>query len=90
MHLAGRSGRYIFLVWAAASVVTPVAAVAGSLLFATASPGMAGTLEALSGGILLAMAVETMIPEALEKAPLFIGSIAVLGFAIIAVVAALA
>lgn len=84
MHLAGRSGRYIILVWAAASVVTPVAAVLGSLLFAAASPGMAGTLEALSGGILLAMAVETMIPEALEKAPPFIGAVAVLGFTIIA------
>jgi zinc transporter, ZIP family len=89
MHLAGRSGRYIILVWAAASVVTPVAAVLGSLMFAAASPGLAGTLEALSGGILLAMAVETMIPEALDKAPLFVGAIAVLGFAIIAAVAAL-
>ena len=68
----------------------PVAAVLRSLLFAAASPGMAGTFEALSGGILLAMAVETMIPEALERAPLFIGAIAVLGFAIIAAVAALA
>ena len=89
MHLAGRSGRYIILVWAAASVVTPVAAVLGSLMFAAASPDLAGTLEGLSAGILLAMAVETMIPEALDKAPLFIGAIAVLGFAIIAAVAAL-
>jgi ZIP family zinc transporter len=90
MHLAGRSSRYIVLVWAAASVVTPVAAVMGSLLLAAASPQMAGTLDALSGGILLAMAVETMIPEALEGAPLFIGAIAMSGFAIIAAVAALA
>jgi zinc transporter, ZIP family len=89
MHLAGRSARYIVLVWAAATVVTPVAAVLGSLVFGAASPWVAGTLEALSGGILLAMAVETMVPEALERAPLFIGAIAVLGFAIIAAVAAL-
>ena len=39
------------------------------------------------GELLLVMAVETMIPEAIETA-LFIGAIAVLGFAIIAAVAA--
>jgi ZIP family zinc transporter len=87
MHLAGRSARYIFSVWAAASVMTPVAAVLGCLLFAAASPKVAGTLDALSGGILLAMAVETMIPEALDRAPLFSGTVAVLGFAVIAAVA---
>ena len=36
------------------------------------------------------MAVETMIPEAFDKAPLFSGTVAVLGFATIAAVAALA
>lgn len=90
MHLARRSGRYIILVWAAASAVTPVAAVLGSLLFAGASSAMAGMLEALSAGILLAVAVETMIPEAFDRAPLFSGVIAVLGFAVIAAVASLA
>lgn len=87
MRLAGRSTRYIFLLWAAASVVTPVAAIVGSLLFAVASPKVAGTLDALSGGILLAMAVETMIPEASDRAPLFSGTVAVLGFAAIAALA---
>jgi ZIP family zinc transporter len=89
MYLAGRSKRYILSVWGAASVVTPVASVLGALLFAAASPGMAGALAALSGGILLSMAVETMIPEAFDRAPLFSGAVAVLGFAIIAAVAAL-
>ena len=90
MHLAGRSPRYIFSVWAAASAVTPVAAALGSLLFAAASPEVAGALDALSGGILLAMAVETMLPEAFDKAPLFSGTVAVLGFAVVAAVAVLA
>jgi hypothetical protein len=35
------------------------------------------------------MAVETMIPEAVDRAPLFSGAVAVLGFAIIVAVAAL-
>ena len=44
----------------------------------------------MSAGILLAMAVETMIPEAFEKAPAFCGAVAVLGFAVIAAIATLA
>ena len=89
MHLAGRSRRYIVVVWAGASAITPVCALLGAHLFAGASPATAGALGALSGGILLGMAVETMIPEAFESAPLFSGAVAVLGFAIIAAVAAL-
>jgi ZIP family zinc transporter len=89
MHLAGRSPKYIFSVWGVATLVTPVAAVLGSLLFAAAPPSMAGAFHALSAGILLAMAVETMIPEALDKAPAFSGAVAVLGFAAIAAITAL-
>jgi zinc transporter, ZIP family len=89
MHLASRSTLYIFSVWTAASLVTPVAAVGGSLFFATASPDMTGTLDALSGGILLAMAAETMIPEAFDRSPLFSGTVVALGFALVAAFAAL-
>lgn len=89
MHLAGRSPKYIFSVWGVATLLTPVAAVLGSLLFAAAPPSMAGTFHALSAGILLAIAVETMMPEALDKAPAFSGAVAVLGFAAIAAIAAL-
>jgi ZIP family zinc transporter len=69
--------------------VTPVAAVLGSVLFADASPDVAGIFDAVSGGILVAMAVESMIPEAFDKTPLFSGTIAVLGFATIAALAVL-
>ena len=88
MYLAGRSKRYILSVWTAASAVTPAASILGALLGASASPAMAGALGALSGGILLGMSVETMIPEAFENAPLFSGVVAMLGFAIIAAIAA--
>lgn len=70
-------------------MVTPVAAILGSIVFANASPEMAGILDAVSGGILVAMAVESMIPEAFDKTPLFSGTIAVLGFATIAALAVL-
>ena len=89
MHLAGRSRRYILSVWCAASLITPVGAVLGSVLFANASPAVAGIFDAVSGGILVAMAVESMIPEAFDKTPLFSGTIAVLGFATIAALAVL-
>jgi ZIP family zinc transporter len=88
MYLAGRSHRYILSVWGAASMVTPVSAIVGSLLFADASPPALGILDAVSGGILLAMTVESMIPEAFDRSPLFSGTIAVLGFAAIAALAA--
>jgi ZIP family zinc transporter len=90
MYRAGRSLRYVSFLWLAASAVTPVAAVVGSLLFAAASPEVAGALDALAGGILLTIALETMIPEAFDKAPLFSGTIAVVGFAAIAAVAVFA
>ena len=86
MYLAGRSLRYIYSLWGVAILVTPAAAVLGSLLFAAASPVTAGLLDALSAGILLAMAAETMIPEAADHAPLFSGTVAVLGFAIVAAI----
>ena len=89
MHLAGRSRRYILSVWCAASLITPVGAVLGSVVFANASPAVAGIFDAVSGGILVAMAVESMIPEAFDKTPLFSGTIAVLGFATIAALAVL-
>jgi len=68
--------------------MTPVAAVVGFVLFANAPPEVAGIFDAVSGGILVAMAVESMIPEAFGKTPLFSGTIAVLGFATIAALAA--
>jgi len=80
MYLAGRSRRYIVSVWGAATMITPVTTILGSVLFANASPEVAGILDAVSGGILLAMAVESMIPEAFDGTPLFSGTIAVLGF----------
>ena len=89
MYLAGRSKRYILTVWSAAVFVTPLAAALGSVFFAAVSRTTEGLLEGVSGGILLAMAVETMIPEAFDKAPLFSGTIAVLGFATIAALASL-
>jgi len=80
MYLAGRSRRYIVSVWGAATMITPVTTILGSVLFANASQEVAGILDAVSGGILLAMAVESMIPEAFDRTPLFSGTIAVLGF----------
>jgi zinc transporter, ZIP family len=63
--------------------------VVGSVSFAQASPEVAGILDAVGAGVLVAMAVESMIPEAFDNTPLFSGTIAVLGFATITALAAL-
>ena len=86
MSHAGRSTHYILSVWCAAIVVSLVGAVLGAMVFARTSTATAGLLEALSAGVILAMSVETMIPEAFDNAPLFSGTIAVLGFAAIATI----
>jgi zinc transporter, ZIP family len=52
-------------------------------------PRGGGYVDAVSGGILVAMAMESMVPEASDKTPLFSGTIAVLGFATITALAVL-
>jgi zinc transporter, ZIP family len=90
MKLAGRSKRYLVGLWTGASFTSPVAAGFGSLLFVSASPWMSSALEAMSAGLLLSMAVETIIPEATQDSTLFSGTLAVLGFALIAAIAVFA
>jgi ZIP family zinc transporter len=89
MIAAGRSRRYVLALWTAAAAITPAAAVVGAVLLVASPPAVQGMLEAFSGGVLLTMAAETMIPEAFERSPAFSGAIAVLGFACIVALAAL-
>ena len=79
MRNAGRSPRYVFLVWAGATFVTAAAAVLGFGLF-TGGNVERGWLEAFSAGALIALVVETMTPEAVDGHPGFTGLLAMLGF----------
>jgi len=80
MKQSGRSAAYIFGVWAAIALVSGLASLAGYTLFAEASPHLVAATTAIAAGAILAMLVDTMIPEAFADAHDCSGLIAVLGF----------
>ena len=55
-------------------------AVAGHALAGALSSGAVAVVTAVSSGGLLAMLVETMIPEAFAEAPHFVGLVTAAGF----------
>jgi zinc transporter, ZIP family len=80
MKKAGRPGRYIFGVWGGIAVASGLAAVAGYADFGRFSPEVIAATTAAAAGAILAMLVDTMIPEAFEQAHDFAGLITVAGF----------
>ena len=80
MKKAGRSARYIFGVWAAIALASAVAAVAGVVLFAGASPAFKAGTTAVAAGAILAMLADTMVPEATAGTHAATGLIVALGF----------
>jgi ZIP family zinc transporter len=82
MKAAGRSAAYVFGVWTLIALASGIAALLGNLLLAGASPALIATITSIAAGAILAMLVDTMIPEATEKTPEYSGLIAVVGFLI--------
>ncbi|MGK5441346.1 ZIP family metal transporter [Micromonospora sp. URMC 105] len=80
MRRAGRSRRYVFLLWSAIAVASGISALAGYLLLGGASPAVMSTITALAAGGIIAMLSDTMLPEAYEDAHLLVGLAAVVGF----------
>lgn len=80
MRQAGRTRRYVFLLWTAIALVSGAAALAGYALLGDAPPEVLATVTALAAGAILAMVADTMVPEAFEDAHLLVGLITVLGF----------
>jgi ZIP family zinc transporter len=80
MKQAGRSAGYIFGVWFGIAVASGIAAAVGNAVFAGASPGLVAGTTTFAAGAILAMLVDTMIPEAFEHAHDFAGLITVIGF----------
>jgi ZIP family zinc transporter len=80
MKKAGRTASYIFGVWAGIAILSGLAALAGYTLFRGVSVETVAATTAVAAGAILAMLVDTMIPEAFEQAHDFAGLIAVLGF----------
>lgn len=79
---AGRSRRYVFVLWLGVALVTAAAAVLGYALF-TGGRAERGLLESIAAGALIALVVETMAPEAVHGQPRFSGLLAMFGFAVL-------
>jgi len=80
MKAAGRSAGYVFGVWSGIAVASAAAAMVGNVALAGAVPGLIAGVTAVAAGAILAMLVDTMIPEATEKTHDYSGLIAVMGF----------
>lgn len=82
MKKAGRGPAYVFGVWGGIAVASGIAAMIGNVALAGASPDLIAATTAVAAGAILAMLVDTMIPEATENGHEYSGLIAVVGFLI--------
>lgn len=80
MKQAGRSVRYVFGVWGTITVLSGVAALVGYSIFQQFSVEVIAATTAIAAGAILAMLIDTMIPEAFEQTHNFAGLITVFGF----------
>ncbi|HLN21073.1 MAG TPA: hypothetical protein VK213_08295 [Bacteroidales bacterium] len=80
MKKAGRSALYVFTVWGSIAFVSGLSSLAGYTVFKNFSPDVVAVSTAFAAGAILAMIVDTMIPEAFEETHEFAGLITVLGF----------
>lgn len=80
MKKAGRSARYVFGVWIGIALASGLAAMIGNVALAHAGPDLIAAVTAVAAGAILAMLVDTMIPEATEATHDYSGLIAVVGF----------
>lgn len=80
MKRARRPASYVFGLWFAIAAVSGIAALLGYSVFQHFSPDVIAATTAIAAGAILAMLVDTMIPEAFATAHNFAGLITVLGF----------
>mgnify|MGYP001160564000 CR=1 FL=1 len=80
MRRSGRSPLYVFALWTAIALASGIAALAGHFMLSQASPALVATALSVAAGAILAMLVDTMIPEAAEQASRCNGVLAASGF----------
>ncbi|QJW91426.1 ZIP family zinc transporter [Spirosoma taeanense] len=80
MKKSGRSVGYVLGVWAAIALISGVAALVGYTVFQHYNNEIIAATTAVAAGAILAMLVDTMVPEAFEEARDFAGLITVVGF----------
>jgi ZIP family zinc transporter len=84
MRSNGRSRGLVVGLWTSVSVLCALATVGGYALADVVSGDFKAGIEAFAAGALLVMLVDSMIPEAKQKAGNSAGLVAVLGFAVAA------
>jgi ZIP family zinc transporter len=80
MKRAGRSPAYVFGLWSAIAFVSGLASIIGFVSFRNVSPQLVSAVTATAAGAILAMLVDTMIPEAFAESHSLAGLVAVAGF----------
>jgi ZIP family zinc transporter len=81
MRLASRSTTYVLSLWSGIALGTAATTALAFYLLSDLGPELTAILKAFGAGALLAMAAETMIPEAFHNGPRYSGVLAALGFA---------
>jgi len=84
MRKGGRSSRQILELWGAVALICTLASVGGYALADAASGELQGVINGFAAGALIVMLVDSMIPEATEKAGRTTGLLTTLGFAVAA------
>jgi ZIP family zinc transporter len=80
MKTEGKSAAFVFFLWTAIALAAGAAALGGYLAFDGADPAAVAAVQAVAAGAILAMIVDTMVPEAFEGTQDYAGLIAVTGF----------
>jgi ZIP family zinc transporter len=80
MKKAKRSAVYVFGLWAAIAFLSGLASIVGFVAFRGAPPEVTALVTAIAAGAILAMLIDTMIPEAFEESHALAGVVAVGGF----------
>jgi ZIP family zinc transporter len=80
MKSEGRSAAFVFLLWAGIASISGLASLLGYVAFAGVDPAWVAAVQAIAAGAILAMIIDTMVPEAFAETHDFAGLIAVAGF----------
>lgn len=80
MKAEGKTARFVFLLWGGIALSAGLAALGGYIAFDGLAPQWVAAVQAIAAGAILAMIVDTMVPEAFQETQDFAGLIAVTGF----------
>lgn len=80
MKKNGKSWRYVLTIWGGIALISAITSGVSYLFFQDLSNGVFAILIAVAAGAILAMIVDTMMPEAFEETHNFAGFITVIGF----------